>query len=85
MNNEGNEREMKTANNFVNMEQLPRKKWEPIEDVHAVIFAKVGAAIMLDRKRIVRTPFLIDNNMMAYILPCGLFLHNDTFNTEERK
>ena len=67
MNNAGNEHEMKTANNYVSEEQLKRKKWKPIETVPAVMFAKVGAAIMLNRKRIVRTPFLIDNNTMAYV------------------
>ncbi len=67
MNNPGNEHEMKTANNYVNLEQLQRWKWKPIEDVPSIIFAKVGAAIMLNRKRLVRRPFLIDNNTMAYI------------------
>jgi type I restriction enzyme S subunit len=67
MNNFGNEHEMKIANNYVSLEQLNRMKWKPIEDVPCVIFAKVGAAIMLDRKRLVRIPFLIDNNTMAYI------------------
>ena len=67
MNNEGNENEMITANNYVSKEQIERKKWKPIEDVPAVIFAKVGAAIMLNRKRIVRSLFLLDNNTMAYI------------------
>lgn len=67
MNNAGNEHEMKTANNYVSEEQLKRKKWKPIETVPAVMFAKVGAAIMLNRKRIVRTPFLLDNNTMAYV------------------
>lgn len=33
----------------------------------AIIFAKVGAAIMLNRKRLVTSPFLIDNNTMAYL------------------
>ncbi|HQS03600.1 MAG: hypothetical protein B7Y07_10295 [Halothiobacillus sp. 24-54-40] len=63
----GNDREMLTSNNYVSDVQLKRKKWTPISDVPAVIFAKVGAAIMLNRKRIVRRPFLIDNNVMAYI------------------
>ena len=67
MNNLGNEHEMKIANNYVSFEQLQRRTWKPIEGVPCVIFAKVGAAIMLDRKRIVRVPFLIDNNTMAYI------------------
>ncbi len=67
MNNIGNEHEMKTANNYVTDEQLKHKKWKPIETVPAVMFAKVGAAIMLNRKRIIRSPFLIDNNTMVYI------------------
>lgn len=67
MNLSGNENEMLTANNYVNSEQLKRKRWTPIGNVPAVIFAKVGAALMLNRKRIVRRPFLIDNNTMAYI------------------
>ncbi len=75
MNNPGNEHEMKTANNYVSLEQLKHWKWKPIEDVPAVIFAKVGAAIMLNRKRLVRRPFLIDNNTMAYIF-------NDSWNEE---
>ena len=67
MNNPGNEHEMFTSNNYVKDEQLQRKKWRPIETIPAIIFAKVGAAIMLNRKRLVCTPFLIDNNIMAYI------------------
>lgn len=67
MNNAGNEHEMTNANNYVNDEQIQRKKWKPIETVPALIFAKVGAAIMLNRKRLVRESFLIDNNMMAYV------------------
>lgn len=43
----GNEYEMVNANNYVSDEQLIRKKWNPIKTVPAVIFAKVGAAIML--------------------------------------
>lgn len=67
MNNTGNEHEMTNANNYVSDEQIQRKNWKPIETVPAVMFAKVGAAIMLNRKRLVREPFLTDNNTMAYI------------------
>lgn len=67
MNNIGNEHELKNSNNYVDTEQLKRRNWKPIMNVPAVIFAKVGAAIMLNRKRIVRMPFLLDNNTMAYI------------------
>ncbi|MFW7398446.1 restriction endonuclease subunit S [Vagococcus fluvialis] len=75
MNNKGNENEMVTANNYVSEEQVKRKKWKPLETVPAVIFAKVGAAIMLNRKRIIRSPFLFDNNTMAYIF-------DDSWNVE---
>lgn len=67
MNNIGNEYEMRNANHYVSSEQIERKKWKPIKDVPAIIFAKVGAAIMLNRKRLVTSPFLIDNNTMAYL------------------
>lgn len=63
----GNENEMLAANNYVSDAQLQRKRWEPISNIPAVVFAKVGAALMLNRKKMVRTPFLIDNNAMAYI------------------
>ena len=66
MNNAGNEHEMVTANNYVTREQIVRKGWKPIDEVPAIFFAKVGAAIMLNRKRLCRTPFLLDNNTMAY-------------------
>lgn len=66
MNNYGNEQEMTCANNYVTDEQIVRKNWKPITEVPAVIFAKVGAAIMLNRKRLCRFPFLLDNNTMAY-------------------
>lgn len=66
MNNPDNEHEMTNANNYVTNEQLTRRKWNPIKNVPAVIFAKVGAAIMLNRKRLVTIPFLIDNNTMTY-------------------
>ena len=67
MNNKGNEIEMVNANNYVTDYQIDKKNWKPILDLPAVIFAKVGAALMLNRKRIVKVPFLIDNNTMAYI------------------
>lgn len=68
MNLDGNEIEMTVANNYVSTEQIARKKWSPLEDVPAIYFAKVGAAVMLNRKRLCRKPFLFDNNTMAYSL-----------------
>lgn len=83
MNKPGNEHEMVNANNYVNYEQLSRKKWKIIETVPAVIFAKVGAAIMLNRKRLVTSPFLIDNNTMAYVFDgyCNIDFGKTLFET----
>ncbi|SDG41882.1 type I restriction enzyme, S subunit [Selenomonas sp. WCT3] len=67
MNIDGNENELVKANNYVNKEQIERKRWNVIDQVPAIFFAKVGAAVMLNRKRLVKTPFLLDNNTMAYI------------------
>ena len=66
MNLPGNSRRMTTANNYVTKDQIERLSWRPVSDVPAIIFAKVGAAIFLGRKRIADRPFLIDNNMMAF-------------------
>ena len=67
MNTDGNENELVIANNYVTDEQISRKRWNVVTDVPAIFFAKVGAAVMLNRKRLVRFPFLLDNNTMAYI------------------
>ena len=68
MNNDGNENEMNIANNYVTEAQIILRRWYPIEEVPAIFFAKVGAAVMLNRKRLCRFPFLLDNNTMAYSL-----------------
>ena len=68
MNNPGNEVVMMNANNYASDSQLKENKWNLINPQNSgVVFAKVGAAIFLDRKRIVDTSFLIDNNMMSYL------------------
>ena len=66
MNLAGNECEMTVANNYVTEKQIKFHRWSPIKDLPAVFFAKVGAAVMLNRKRLCRFPFLMDNNTMAY-------------------
>ena len=68
MNSDGNENEMTVANNYVTTEQIADHRWSPITDLPAIFFAKVGAAVMLNRKRLCRFPFLLDNNTMAYSL-----------------
>ena len=68
MNLDGNENEMTVANNYVTAEQIAVHKWSPITELPAIFFAKIGAAVMLNRKRLCRFPFLLDNNTMAYSL-----------------
>lgn len=68
MNNIGNETEMRNANNYVTQEQIVKNSWNVVKDTPAIIFAKVGAALMLNRKRLVTKTFLIDNNTMSYSL-----------------
>lgn len=65
MNSASNASIMQVANNYVSDEQIIRLKYKPIKE-KAIIFAKVGAAIFLERKRIAEN-FLIDNNMMAFV------------------
>ena len=66
MNTKGNNVELISANNYVSDDQIRVKNWKPINTLPAIVFAKVGAALLLNRKRIVEHPFLIDNNLMAY-------------------
>lgn len=73
MNSIGNENELQNANNYVDIFQISRHKWKPITEVPAIFFAKVGAAVMLNRKRLVQYPFLLDNNTMAYSFEKGIW------------
>ena len=68
MNIYGNENEMTAANNYVTSAQIAAHGWSPITELPAIFFAKVGAAVMLNRKRLCRFSFLLDNNTMAYSL-----------------
>ncbi len=68
MNNKGNEFEMVTANNYVSIDRIKANRWKVIREVPAIFFAKVGAAVLLNRKRLCRIPFLLDNNTMAYCM-----------------
>ena len=67
MNTDGNENELVVSNNYVTQSQIDKNHWNVINDVPAMFFAKVGAAVMLNRKRLCRKPFLLDNNTMAYM------------------
>lgn len=73
MNNASNENEMNVANNYVTDVQIASHRWSPIDELPAIFFAKVGAAVMLNRKRLCRVPFLLDNNTMSYSLGKNLW------------
>jgi type I restriction enzyme S subunit len=64
MNLRGNEKFIKSANNYVSHVLAEKMRWRPFP-ADSVVFAKVGAALKLNRRRILCSPTLIDNNMMA--------------------
>ena len=76
MNLPGNESIMVKANNYVTADQIASNKWFPITKVPAILFAKVGAAVLLNRKRLCGTPFLLDNNTMSYSLDPSIWVTN---------
>lgn len=67
MNHKGNELFMRRANNYITASQ--RKSMAAVlMPAEAIVFAKVGAAVFLERKRILTAPSCVDNNMAAYIV-----------------
>lgn len=64
------ESKLSKANNYVTDKQIENNKWKVIDSSFngAIVFAKIGAAIFLNRKRMVKNKFLMDNNLMAYII-----------------
>ena len=72
MNTPENEYELAASKNYVTAEQIARMGWHPLNQVPAIFFAKVGAAVMLNRKRLVNEPFLLDNNTMAFSMDSSL-------------
>ena len=67
MNSLGNERYLRDANNYVDHQTARDNGW-CILPPGAVVFAKVGAALLLNRRRILTVPSIIDNNMMAAVV-----------------
>lgn len=64
MNKLENDKYMMSANNYIS--QIIRKEIKAtIIPKESIIFAKVGAALLLERKRILTNDSCIDNNMMA--------------------
>ncbi len=67
MNNEGNEIVMKTANNYIS-EGLRKQLGATAFPAESIVFAKVGAAVFLERKKILIRPSCLDNNMAAFVM-----------------
>ena len=65
MNIKGNEIIMRSSNNTVDDDILSEMKLSKFTQ-NGILFAKVGAAIYKERKRLVYSNFLMDNNMMAF-------------------
>lgn len=70
MNSGGNELFMTRANNYISEAQ--RKTLGAVRmPAQAMVFAKVGAAVFQERKRILAQDSCIDNNMAAFIVDKG--------------
>lgn len=67
MNNEGNETFMRTANNYIS-EEVRKQLGATVFPINSIVFAKVGAAIFLERKKILVCEGCLDNNMAAFVL-----------------
>lgn len=65
-NNPGNERRLNQANNYVSQETADYLGCKIIPE-KAIVIAKIGAAIFLERKKITTVSCCIDNNMMAFV------------------
>jgi len=66
MNLSGNEREMNVASNTIS-EDVVRKLRAKVFPAGTVIFPKIGAAIATNKKRILASPAVVDNNVMGLI------------------
>lgn len=66
MNLKGNEIFITKANNWLTQEDICTIRVKPFP-ADSVVFAKVGAALLLNRRRILIRDTIVDNNMMAGI------------------
>ena len=83
MNSVGNEKKLKISNNYVSSSQIQAHGWK-LFPAPAIFFAKVGAAVLLNRKRLIFTDFLLDNNTMAFSIDINNTDVNFMFSTFER-
>ncbi len=64
MNLEGNEIFIRASQNYV--DEVQRKTMNAkLHPVGATVFAKIGVALLSNRRRLLRVPTIIDNNMMS--------------------
>ena len=66
MNLAGNERYINVANNWIN-EATRSKLKAKVHPTEATVFAKIGIALTYNRRRLLRQPTSIDNNMMSAV------------------
>ena len=66
----GNRKMIVEANNWIDEKTKTREAFKSFPEL-SVVFAKVGAALLLNRRRILTRPTCIDNNMMAAV-PNGI-------------
>src|SRR5690554_5307554 len=64
MSRKGNARFLETANNYVSESLVRSLSWRTAP-ANSVVFAKVGAALLLNRRRQLVRQSLLDNNMIA--------------------
>ena len=85
MNNKGNSILMVNSNNWVSR-VVKTEIGATTFPRHSTVFAKIGAAIFLERKKILSQESCIDNNMMGYILDEKIvhyrFIHYIFLNTQ---
>lgn len=65
--NPGNKRALRRANHYIG-EATRREMCARLFPENAIAFAKIGAAIFLERKRIIKQASCLDNNMAAFVL-----------------
>lgn len=85
MNNEGNELFMSKSNNWIDESVRAQIRANTIP-AHSIVFAKIGAAVFLERKKILTQESCIDNNMMNFVPNTRLvdyrFAHYVLLNTQ---
>lgn len=67
MNSAGNETQMTVAKNYIS-ESARKTLGATVFPKNAIVFAKIGAAVHLERKKVLIGPSCIDNNMAGFVV-----------------